>query len=157
MTSPTSVQKSSQTYLNFSAPLRIEEFEKHMTRAKAQRRQVRMINLQDSFSFSNFEPWRLGGRYIRIRRRVISRKGAKAAKVRSIDKNLSLRAWRLGAKNFLEVILLNILSVRIRKTNAKFFAALRMTDSGIVILNEVKDLVPFDITPRHQRRYSSAM
>jgi len=48
-----------------------------------------------------------------------SRKGAKDAKFGEIGKYLSLRSWRpfgfaqdrLGAKNFVEVVLLNILSV----------------------------------------------
>jgi hypothetical protein len=50
-----------------------------------------------------------------------SRKGAKGAKFGEIGKYFSLRSWRpfgfaqdrLGAKNFVEVVLLNILSVRI--------------------------------------------
>ncbi len=45
-----------------------------------------------------------------------SRKGAKDAKFGEIGKYFSLRSlrsWRLGAKNFVEVVLLNILSVRI--------------------------------------------
>jgi len=42
-----------------------------------------------------------------------SRKGAKHTKFGEIGKYFSLRSWRLGAKNFLEVVLLNILSVRI--------------------------------------------
>jgi hypothetical protein len=39
-----------------------------------------------------------------------SRKGAKDAKFGEIGKYFSLRSWRLGAKNFVEVVLLNILS-----------------------------------------------
>ena len=39
-----------------------------------------------------------------------SRKGAKGAKFRKISKFLSLRAWRLGGKKFLEVGLSNISS-----------------------------------------------
>jgi len=42
-----------------------------------------------------------------------SRKGAKDAKFGEIEKYFSLRAWRLGAKNLMEVVLLNILLVRI--------------------------------------------
>jgi len=42
-----------------------------------------------------------------------SRKGAKDAKFGELGKYFSLRSWRLGAKNFVEVVLLNILSVRI--------------------------------------------
>jgi hypothetical protein len=50
-----------------------------------------------------------------------SRKGAKDAKFGEIGKYFSLRSWRpfgfaqdrLGAKNLVEVVLLNILSVRI--------------------------------------------
>ncbi|MEE8077095.1 MAG: hypothetical protein V3T60_15920, partial [Candidatus Binatia bacterium] len=42
-----------------------------------------------------------------------SREGAKDAKFEEIGKYFSLRSWRLGAKNFVEVVLLNILSVRI--------------------------------------------
>jgi hypothetical protein len=40
-----------------------------------------------------------------------SRKDTKHAKFGEIGKYFSLRSWRLGAKNFLEVVLLNILSV----------------------------------------------
>jgi len=38
--------------------------------------------------------------------------GAKDAKFGEIRKYFSLRPWRLGAKNFVEVVLLNILSVK---------------------------------------------
>ncbi len=41
-----------------------------------------------------------------------SRKGAKDAKFGEIGKYFSLRSWRLGEKIFVEVVLLNILSVR---------------------------------------------
>jgi len=40
---------------------------------------------------------------------------AKDAKFGEIGKYFSLRAWRLGAKDFVEVVLLNILSVRGRQ------------------------------------------
>jgi len=42
-----------------------------------------------------------------------SRKGAKDAKFGENRKIFSLRAWRLGAKNLVKVVLSNILSVRI--------------------------------------------
>jgi hypothetical protein len=42
-----------------------------------------------------------------------SHKGAKHAKFEEIEGNVSLRSWRLGARNFLEVVLLNISRVRI--------------------------------------------
>jgi len=42
-----------------------------------------------------------------------SRKGAKGAKFGEIGKYFSLRAWRLGAKNFIEFVPLNILWERI--------------------------------------------
>ena len=41
-----------------------------------------------------------------------SRRGAKDAKSGEIGKYFSLRSWRLGTKNFVEVVLLDILSVR---------------------------------------------
>ncbi len=46
-----------------------------------------------------------------------SREDAKHAKFGEIGKYFSLRCWRLGAKNFVEVVLLNILSVRIYQTS----------------------------------------
>jgi len=101
-----------------------------------------MINLQDSFSFSNFASWRLGGRYIRIRRRVNSRKGAKNAKFglfpllqRGTKGDFAIRkispypsfpkrgrrgSWRpfdftqdmLGGKKILKLVLFNVSRVR---------------------------------------------
>jgi hypothetical protein len=49
-----------------------------------------------------------------------SRKGAKNAKFGETGKYFTLQAWRLGAKNFLEVVLLNIQSVRIENPKSKF-------------------------------------
>jgi hypothetical protein len=46
-------------------------------------------------------------------RQYSSRKDAKHAKFGEIGRYFSLRSWRLGAKNFVEVVLSNILSVRI--------------------------------------------
>jgi hypothetical protein len=42
-----------------------------------------------------------------------SRKDAKAPRFGEISRCLTLRAWRLGAINFLKVVLLNILEVKI--------------------------------------------
>ena len=50
---------------------------------------------------------------LRNREKDASRKGAKDAKFGEIGKYCSLRAWRLGAKSFVEVVLLNILLVSI--------------------------------------------
>jgi hypothetical protein len=46
-----------------------------------------------------------------------SRKDAKAPRFGEISKNLSLRAWRLGARNFLEFVLFNISRARIKGGN----------------------------------------
>jgi hypothetical protein len=46
-------------------------------------------------------------------RKILSRKGAKDAKFGENSKFFSLRALRLGAKNFVDFVLLNILSARI--------------------------------------------
>jgi hypothetical protein len=51
---------------------------------------------------------------LRNRKKDTSRKDAKHAKFGEIF--FSLRSWRLGAINFLEVVLFNILKVRIRET-----------------------------------------
>ena len=52
------------------------------------------------------------------------RKGAKDAKCGEIGKYNSLRSWRLGAKSFLEVVLLNILSAKIYR---RIFSCLSRT------------------------------